>query len=215
MATPRDPFPLAWPEGWIRTKSFTRTSSRFARGYGLARDAVRYEIARIRGANIIVTSNLPLNNKGTPDGRAEASRLADPGVAVWWMQSGNVERVMACDRWLTPGENLKSIAKSLESLRGITRWGASQVVDRAFEGFRALPTGSAPVEKIDWWVTLEIDKELFELESEDLGAIINSRYRKLAKIAHPDHGGSTEQMMLINEAFDDAKNYLAVTTVKE
>src|ERR1700743_2187949 len=36
--------------------------------------------------------------------------------------------------------------------------------------------------------------------------------RKLAKTAHPDHGGSTEKMSLLNQAMADAKRALAHTS---
>lgn len=38
---------------------------------------------------------------------------------------------------------------------------------------------------------------------------LKNQYRKMVKLHHPDVGGSTEQMILINEAFESAKTYLS------
>lgn len=202
----REPFPLQWPEGWTRTKSFVRKHSRFNGSYALARDAVKYELGRIRGANIVVTSNIRLNSRGVPDGRTDG-KIEDPGVAVWWMEKGGIERVMACDRWRTPGENLRGIAKSLEALRGVERWGASQIVERAFAGFAALPAAGETIVKPDWWEVLDIDPKLFEIGPENLLAIAHQRYKKLAPLAHPDRGGDVDKMAALTEAYELAQAY--------
>ncbi len=160
----------------------------------------------MRGANVVITSNTPLNSNGVPDGRG--SNPSDPGVAVWWQEKGGVERVIACDRWFTPAENLRAIAKTLEALRGIDRWGASQIVERAFAGFTALPAGGETHVEPDWWETLEIDGALLEtLDGEDLKAIVESRYRKLAKATHPDHGGNADQFATVSRAVELARAY--------
>lgn len=203
----RDPFPLQWPEGWNRTKPFLRKHSRFSGSYALARDAVKYELSRINGSNAVVTSNVQLNSRGVPDGRSSNGAIEDPGVAVWWMERGGVERVMACDRWRTPGENLRGIAKSLEALRGIERWGASQIVERAFAGFAALPAAGETIVKPEWWEVLDIEPKLFEIGAENLFAIVQSKYKKLSASAHPDRGGTVDQMTALNEAYELAKMY--------
>lgn len=177
--------------------------------YARARDQVIYELKRINGANIVVTSNIPLNSRGVPDMRGEPS-VTDPGIAVWWQEKGGVERVIGVDRWPSLGQNLRAIAKALEAMRGIERWGASQISERAFASFTALPAGDgkeAPSEP-DWWDVLEIDTKLFELEPADLNAIVGSRYKKLAAQAHPDRGGSLDAMTRLNGAYEKAKTFV-------
>lgn len=158
------------------------------------------------GANIIITSNVELNSNGVPDSRGASP--SDPGVAVWWQEKGGVERVMAVDRWPTPGQNARAIAKSLDAMRGIERWGASQIIERAFSGFTALPAGGVVVAEPEWWEVLDVDSALFELDPLDLTAIVNSRYRRIAAASHPDKGGTTEGMAKINIAYEKAKEYL-------
>lgn len=200
----REPFPLSWPEGWTRTK--WRKHARFSASFTRARNDVYAELKRIFGANISITSNVSLNHRGVPDGRTATP--SDPGVAVWWQEKGGVERVIACDKWLTPAENLQAIVKTLEALRGIDRWGASQIVERAFAGFTALPAGGETHKEPDWWEVLDINPSIFEaLTGEQLLFVVKGNYKKLSAITHPDHGGSSEQMTAISVAYERAEHF--------
>lgn len=49
--------------------------------------------------------------------------------------------MFACDRWLSHAENMLAIAKSVEAMRGLDRWGMADVVERVMGGFSALPAG--------------------------------------------------------------------------
>lgn len=167
----------------------------------------------MRGTSgVVITSDLPVKSNGMPyaTGRAD-----DPGIAVWWLQGrpGDMkERVMACDVYKTHGENLRAIQLTIAALRGIDRWGASQITDRAFAGFTALPPGTSTPEAAprDWWDVLEIPAtHVSSLPPEDLLVIVKARFRKLAQAAHPDHGGSPEKMIELDAARDAAESYLA------
>lgn len=155
----------------------------------------------MKASHIVVTSNLPTRNDGLPyaSGRAD-----DPAIAVWFVRGGR-ELVIACDRWLTPGENMRSIAKSVAALRGLVRWGSSQIVDHAFAGFAALPAGTPDFEPVRHW------RETFDVESFDglpkdaLWAIVRDRYKRLALDAHPDRGGSESKIAALNAAYAEAE----------
>lgn len=203
----RDPFPLSWPEGWTRTKY--RTGSRFkADSFAQARRDTIANLKLMRGANIVVTSNVTLNSNGVPDGRGATSRVDDPGVAVWWQQKGGVERVVACDRWISPGENMRAVVKTLEAMRGLDRWGASQIVERAFAGFTALPAGGETHSEPDWWEVLDINPTIFEaLNGEQLLFIVKGNFKKLSAIAHPDRGGTQDQITALTSAYERAEHF--------
>lgn len=214
----RQPFPLQWPEGWKRTNPTFRSKSRFGfKGSGQvslshALSTLRTELDRLGARNAVITSDLPTRNDGLPyaDGRS-----SDPGIAVWFVLDGH-ERVFACDKWRSAAENMQSIALSIEAMRGLTRWGASDIVTRAFTGFSALPPGSGegnghapPPRKREWREVFNVGEALRDLPNSDLLAVIKSRHRDRIRTAHPDAGGNTTEAAELNAALAEAERELA------
>lgn len=215
----RDPYPLAWPDGWKRTPERDRKSARFDGSHFVrARDAVVKHLRLMGAVNGVITSDLPVKSNGMPyaTGRAE-----DPGIAVWWVQpkigTPGRERVIACDLYKTPGENLRAIEMTMNAMRGIDRWGASDLVERAFSGFTALPPGSdeevnvQPATRVrPWNDVLDIDAALYDqitqfLSPTDAIAIVRSRHKALALKRHPDQGGTREAFEELNRALEMAE----------
>lgn len=207
----RSPYPLQWPEGFKRTKPIDRARSRFGgtnvgnRGqvspYEAAKDVIA-ELTRLGASNHVITSQLPTRHDGLPysDGRSD-----DPGIAVWFVHKGQ-ERVFACDRWFTPGENLRAIALSIEAMRGLTRWGMADVETRTFAGYAALPAGgeTPPAPKKRPW--REVLGETWpELDNDELLVIAKSRHKKLIAIHHPDKGGDLAIAAELNVAIAEAE----------
>ena len=187
----RRSYPLQWPKDWPRIQQPIRARFKVT-SFADARDRVLRQIALFRGSNAIITSNLPVRMDGRP--YANAAEPADRGIAVYWREGGR-ERVMACDHWDRTHDNLRAIERSLEALRGLSRWGSSAIVDRAFAGFAALPPASH-----DW---RKILGDLHSVEE------VKRRYRELAATAHPDRGGSPHEMQRLNVAYESAKQELA------
>jgi hypothetical protein len=206
----RAPFPLQWPEGWKRTPSITRMTSRFGLGLAESRDHLRLELERLAAVNAMITSNLPIRSDGLPYANG---RCDDPGIAVWFFLPNNgrfEERVFACDRWLSPAENMRAIGKTIEAMRGLDRWGASEVAERAMRGFAALPPGSSgsmPTGPRPWREVL--GGTWPELDKLELLAIAKSRHRKLIAEAHPDAGGDVDRAAELNVAIAAAEAELA------
>lgn len=204
----REPYPLQWPDGWKRTKSHYRLRSRFGNSghvsFSNARHSLLVELDRLGAANAVITSDLPTRHDGLPyaNGRAE-----DPGVAVWFVlpnERGNLEeRVFACDKWLSHAENMQAIAKSIEAMRGLERWGAADVVQRAFSGFAALPPG-VPLgpAKRPWREVLGVSA------LEGVLDVAKRAHRDLIRKHHPDAGGSHELAAEINAALAEAEREL-------
>lgn len=218
----RDPFPLQWPEGWARTKPILRERSKFGFKqsgdvpFAHARNQLLAELERLGAANVVLTSNLPTRGDGLPYANARAD---DPGIAVWFFLPNKhgvlEERVFACDKWRSPAENMIAIAKSIEAMRGLERWGAGDVVQRAFAGFNALPPGSGdeyvppPPRKRHW---REVLGETFapwpELDNDELLVLAKSRHRKLIQLHHPDAGGEHDVAAELNAALAEAEREL-------
>lgn len=152
----------------------------------------------------MITSNLPTRQDGLP----YYASTDDPGIAVWWVERG-AERVVACDRWYRADENLRAIIKTLEAMRGLDRWGATEMAERAFAGFAALPPGSAgsmPTGPRPWREVLGATFGPWpELAKDELLVLAKSRHRKLIAIAHPDAGGDVARAAELNVAIASAE----------
>jgi len=188
-------FPLYWPEGWARTKY--RQESRFKTGFGAARQLLFAEIARMGGTRPILSTNVPLRNDGMP--RANMPNPTDPGVAVYFVYKKN-DMVFACDKYHKVMDNIYAIAKTIDAMRGIERWGASDMMERAFRGFKALPEQASQ----PWRDVLGISHEV-----KPTPALISERFRELAKQHHPDLGGDADKLNEVVQARDLALKELA------
>ena len=184
-------FPLAWPSGWRRTK--TPEESKFDTPATKAHALLTGEIGRMGGERLIISTNVPLRQDGVMRMDREP---VDAGVAVYFTMGGK-PMVFACDKYDIVRDNILAIAKTIEALRGIQRWGASDMMERAFSGFKALSSESAT--KFEWWTVMELDKNS-SLEQ------IEARFRELAKIYHPDRPtGSHSAMAQLTQAITEAR----------
>jgi hypothetical protein len=210
----RSPYPLQWPPNVPRTRFRDRSNFDRNRGFATARDGVLHQLGMMHASHIVITSNLPLRANGIPYS-AGPGAISEPGIAVWWVKGG-IEHAIACDRWTTCVENMRAIEKTLEAIRGISRWGSAEMVDRAFAGFAALPPGSGDAGTPAHTAPERTWREIFgvniepwaSLPNPDLLAIVKARHRDEIKKAHPDRGGSPEQAAIINAALAAAEKDL-------
>ena len=195
--TEQTKFPLTWPMSYPRTKY--RDKSRFgATSFAVARDALMKELGRFGADKVILSTNIPLRLDGLP--KSGMGRIQDPGVAVYFrkMLKGNwQEFVFACDRWEKIEDNIHSITKTIDALRGIDRWGSSDMQERAFTGYTALPPAASETKR-PWNVVLGVSKH----EENDL---VKRRWNELAMKWHPDRGGDAMKMSEINRAYAEFK----------
>ena len=175
-------YPLHWPEGRARTPAHKRQWSRFKTSFTVAVRQVNTELQRLGAKNIVISTDVPLRNDGLP--RASAKPPEDTGIAVYFEYKG-MKMCFACDRWNKVYDNVYAVAKTIEAMRGIERWGTGDMVAAAFTGFVALPPAN------DWRKILGYPESAAQVES---------TYRKLAKTVHPDAGGSDAAMAELNEA---------------
>lgn len=183
-------FPLYWPEGCPRTPTWKRQRSRFNTGFGAAVNLVVGELRRLGAMHSVVSTNVALRRDGLP--LASAKRVDDTGAAVYFMYKGK-QVCFACDRWDKVEDNIYAIAKTIDAMRGIARWGTGDMLDAAFNGFAALPPPA------DWRSILCDPKTLDDAET---------KYRFLARQNHPDAGGTQEKMSELNTAIAAARKEL-------
>ena len=195
-------YPLCWPEGWSLTPAYKRKHSPFKITPGRALDELQTEIKRLTGRafrtdEVIISTNIRIRQDGLP--YADQRKQSNPGVAVYFKFKGK-PMVFACDNFLLLHDNMHAISKTINALRGIERWGASDMLERAFTGFAALPFYEAP-EK--WNSVLQVGNlNFFTLED------CKRNYRLLAAEYHPDmKDGSHDKMVQLNAAMAEAKKY--------
>ncbi len=193
---PIEAYPLQWPAGWKRSQF--RSVAQFHTQFGAARDHLFRELARMSARAPILSTNIPLRNDGLP--YANFSQPSDPGAAIYFQLKGR-PMVFACDRWNKVTDNVQAIRLTVGALRGIERWGASDMLERAFAGFAQLPaplTGGVP-----WREVLGVDGR---------SSLEEARRRRnlLAGIYHPDTGVSPDQtkMAEVNAAYSQAEQDL-------
>lgn len=194
-------YPLTWPDGWTRTPKGERQRGVFDGTLDAVRNELIYEIDHLVLGNakarthtvrdyIVVSTNMPLRKDGGI--MASARPPEDPGVAVYFQRNGK-PACFACDKFDAVWKNLRAIQRTIEALRGIERWGSSQLLERAFTGFTALMARTEP----SCWETLELEPESNEEQ-------IMAAWRKKIALVHPDRGGSEDQCAVVNAAKDIA-----------
>jgi hypothetical protein len=187
-------FPLHWPEGWKRCSSYARGHLQGRTRFGAARDRLQRELRLLGAQHVVLSSNIPLRRDGLP--YADFRRPDDPGVAVYFLYRKR-QMCFACDRYYMTEDNVRAIALTIEALRGIERWGASDMIERAFTGFQAI----AEKAQRSW-------REVFGFKPGEVVILpdgLRDRFRQLAHERHPDHGGSNAAMTELNLAREQAK----------
>lgn len=186
MSDQRDTYPLRWPAGWPRATS--RRSALYKVTLEKAVSEAVAELKRMGAKDVVLSSNMRVGLIRTTETETE---LKDPGVALYWTSKKDQPMVMACDHWHRLRDNVRSIGLTLEAIRAIERNGASQILDRVFTGFIALP--EAP----DAWKILGLTR------SADKDAL-TARLRELTREHHPDRGGDARRFAEITRAYHEA-----------
>lgn len=185
-------YPLFWPDGWPRTVGYAVRRSRYGdHSLAEARNAISGQVRILGGANLVISSNLELRNDGLP--RSNQRQPIDRGVAVYFDYKDK-PMCFACDSWSAVEDNFWAINLTIEAIRQIERAGASELLERAFRGFAALP---APTEA-PWWDILGVSRN-------DDAATIRIAYLGRAKQNHPDVGGDVEKFRLVQSAYEAAR----------
>ncbi len=192
-------YPLKWPIGRPRTISYLRKDARFDTTMGRARDELIKELKHLGATNVVISSNVATYKRGGQDimYADQSAAKEDPGVAVYYLWKGE-SYSLACDRWKTVMDNLQALNKTVNAIRGINRWGTGEMMKAAFAGFKELPEPEK--RDRDCWTVLGIQR------TKDV-SLINFTYRGLAKMRHPDTGGTVEAFKELNKAKEEAIRY--------
>jgi hypothetical protein len=182
---------LTWPDGWKRTPKHLRAHSPFKiESTDRAFRELMDELGRLGARAVIISSNLKLRQDGYP--YSTQPRNDDEGIAIYFTRKGK-DVVLACDKFAKREANMRAITKTIEAIRGIERWGSSDMMERAFTGFTALPSSAE-----SWWGVLGVAPNARPVE-------IEAAYRRRRSETHPDRGGSAEDFDAVQRAFEQAR----------
>ncbi len=193
----KEAYPLQWPVGWKRNSNPKR--SQFgSRSIDASTRSLIGEVKRLNGirhnwenVDCIISTDLKLRQDGLP--YSSQRQPDDKGVAAYF-KFKKQDIVIACDSYDSIQDNIYAIGKTIEAMRAIERYGASDLLQRAFTGFQALPSPSQG----NWW-------EVLECKEDDDADTVTYHYRRLAKKLHPDvPGGSKEKFQELKFVYDQA-----------
>lgn len=188
-------YPLHWPMGWPRTANYLRKSPAFKVNMTEALNDLYDELDRLKATNVVVSSSLQVRLDGRP--LSNQRNIEDPGVAVYFTLNGT-QQCIPCDKWNTVLGNVRAIGLTVQALRGLDRWGAKEMVDAAFSGFKALPESSSAQQ---WWDILGLVQPVKDMQ------IIKQAYRMMCHLHHPDKGGDIAMFNKINKAYEEGLKY--------
>lgn len=189
-------YPLTWPSDQPRTPPGRRRESDFKVELGRARDDLLDELRRLGAREVILSTSIPVRLDGLP--YATAREPDDPGVAVYFTHDKR-QLVIACDSYRRVRENIRAVSATVEALRTIKRHGATQLLERAFTGFTALPPAGGGSRH--WSEVLGVARTAgFDQ--------VKAAYRALAAQHHPDRGGDHDTMARFTEAYEAAQKEL-------
>lgn len=186
----------ARPDGWKAKRSPFK-----GHNWSRIERELQEEIARINGRDITLALDIRRVGDFRADGgiRADASPVTSRLVISFTRPDGR-RLVFPCDAYAFWQDNVWAVRLSLEALRSVDRHGVTQG-DQQYEGFAALPPGAG-----HGGLTPESARELiaelsgFEIAALAFPSVYVSAVQKARKKAHPDAGGTTEQMQELEVA---------------
>jgi hypothetical protein len=207
-------YPLYWPAGWKRTKPSERKAAAFSKSNwafhegrkvrgaiqrlslsdGIARISTELRRLDVEKGSALVSSNIPIRLDGGL--RGDRGEPSDPGVAVYW-EANSVSQCIAIDLYQRVADNLAAVSATLAAMRAIQRHGGAEILHRAFRGFTALPERAGSK---SWHQILKFHPTDKEVTPE----MIQNAFREMAKIRHPDAGGSEDEFRELLWARDQA-----------
>lgn len=183
--------PLAWPENEPRTPAHQRQlSSLFSTTIGRTLDQLERELNRFCAENIVLSIDTPFRGK-----------INDAAAALFFDLPGGRAIAICCDLYLKQDDNIRALYKIVEGMRTIERYGGTNVSQKTFSGFAALPPPP------DIWKTLGISKGVGEaLSTKMRKEFVMDAFRERAKAGH----GAGADMAKLVEARDQALQQLGV-----
>lgn len=181
-------FMAPWMPGPGHAVSGSQIHSKFAKAtiQHRLRELVS-EIRLIKGAPATLYTDLQMVKDGT---RPRSTSKPDRPFATLRLTLGQDELWLTSDRYRGIGCNIYALTRTIGAIRQIERDGGPGLLGRATAGFKALPA------RRHWTSVLGCQPHLNP-------ELVRLRYRERLKEAHPDGGGSEEELAEVMAAYKD------------
>jgi hypothetical protein len=189
---------------WLRPQ-FKRTVTRFSASWAETEHQLLDEVDRLSGRNLVIEVDVREQDLRV-DGRIRAKAHAtSPAVVIAFETTAHGPMLYRCDTFTTAyadqgpawQHNVRAIAKTLEALRAVDRYGATET-GQQYTGFKALP-GGTPMPAGPERMTEADAGEVIRGYGGSYNTLRES-YRAALRATHPDHGGRREDFDRLQQA---------------
>jgi hypothetical protein len=198
-----------WPREAF-TPAGKRTRSRFESSWTQTLELLEREtrhLAARRGSVVIGTFHRRYDVLKSGALRPETKMPENPGVVVsfevWDAEAKRYEPArFECDQFAQWKDNVRAVALALEALRLVDRYKVGRPAAQ-YVGYKALPPAPFALSGMTTGQAAETLAELAPWSADEIlgdSFVTEKAYQNAARKAHPDHGGSQEQMASINVA---------------
>lgn len=199
-----------WPREQTKAREYSRFTSknddswrRSEIGWGRTEHELRAELDRINVPEAVMQLAVRERDIRIDGGLRADAKPSHPGVILSFVHPKQGPVTFACDKWTTWQANIRGIAKALEALRLVDRYGITQSGEQ-YAGWKELPSGhpmgTSPDPLAETMSAPEAARIIAGAVSQahDLGHNTNLvltdpdfrkyAYRQAVKLAHPDTG---------------------------
>ncbi len=191
-------------QGWPGDRTKNPTRSNFSASFSDTCRLLERELLHLRAKHVVVQIDCN-GSEITVDGQMRAKcRLRSQGIIVSF-ESKFGPLQYPCDRFNDWHDNLRAIAKSLEALRTVDRYGVTQRAEQ-YKGWKKLAFRG------DDYFANEQEAAVFlagqDVESGSGAQLLadfdaaKSAYKRRSAASHPDRGGSPEVFKRVTAAWE-------------
>jgi hypothetical protein len=193
----------AWPNNVPATPYHKRKRSPFRSIWSKTLRDLDRELIAVKAWNTVIEIDAPaseIRRDGMP--RADA-RTRGPGVIIsyelHYKNSNRVDRfVFPCDTYNDWQDNVRAIARTLEALRAVDRYGVTRD-GQQFSSFKAIPAQTSATKSVEWAASVLRQHAGVVFDIEDFNQC-RAAYRAARSKAHPDAGGSPDSWHAVQAA---------------
>lgn len=182
----------AWPGK--KRERHQQSRAPFKANWGRTLDLLKRELRQLDAREVVLSGYFESRHIRR-DGQLYAdARPTEPGVILeFYSRAKGMPFRFAADRFAFWQDNVDAIARSLEALRMMNRYGVTS--GEQYEGFKALPSQGSTT------TTTEAALATIRRYAPHTNGAVNEQSIRVAKAAaHPDRGGSHEAFVAVAEA---------------
>lgn len=182
----------------------------FGRGFALDADhtrmmrTIRYELGRLSATDVVMEAGFR-PDQIRQDGYPYSSQSPVHPTVRLSFKAGKKSLAFTCGGHKDWVVNVYAIAKTLEALRAVERYGCT-TGGQQYAGWSQLPPGASSIAAAEWASVEDAMRWLwrvgFGTVPSPLPMEFDAAYRAAAKKSHPDAGGTAELMSKVNRARD-------------